>query len=198
MMHSRKLLYSAVLAATLCLVVVPLNASKKKNPSRVEIKDVVELVSNSLAQACATEQNKKMCDALKEVNLTLHTEVDKDGKVGVSIFGISLGGHKEKDTYNEFSLILKLPPPAEVRVLESVNVSNALIQAFQNFWEASVAAKNGKFRLTATGFYLELGFTVQFGPSGDTSGFSLVPIFPAIAGKVERRDVQTIRFTFGT
>jgi hypothetical protein len=197
MMNRRTLVHSTVVAATLLVVAAPLNAAKKKNPPRAEIKDVVELVTNSLAQACATEQNKKMCDTLAEINLTLHTELDKDGKVGVSIFGISLGGHREKDTYNEFSLTLRLPPPAEVRTAETVKVSDALIQAFQNFLDASAAAKNGKFRLTATGFYLELGFTVQYGVSGGTSGFSLIPIFPDIAGKVERKDVQTIRFTFG-
>jgi hypothetical protein len=198
MNFDRKFLSSTVFLAALFLAGGSLDASKKKNPPRAEVKDVVELVSNSLAQACAAEENKDMCGKLREIVLTLHTEIDKDGKVGVTIFGFSIGGHREKDTYNEFSVTLRLPPPeATLSPTKGVKVSDALIQAFKNFLDASAAARNGKFALTATGFYLELGFTVQYGGGVDTSGLNLVPISPDISGKVERRDVQSIRFTFG-
>lgn len=201
MNFDRKVLSSTVFVAALFLAVGCLDASTKKNsknnPPRAEVKDVVELVSNSLAQACAAEENKNMCGKLSEIVLTLHTEIDKDGKVGVTIFGFSIGGHREKDTYNEFSVTLKLPPPEAALIpTKGVKVSDALIQAFKNFLDASAAARNGKFALTATGFYLELGFTVQSGGGVDTSALNLVPISPDISGKVERKDVQTIRFTF--
>lgn len=189
---------SSVVVAALFLAVGSLDASKKKSPPRAEVKDVVELVSNSLAQACAAEENKNMCGKLSEIVLTLHTEIDKDGRVGVTLFGFSIGGHREKDTYNEFSVTLKLPPAeAALTPTKGVKVSDALIQAFKNFLDASAAARNGKFALTATGFYLELGFTVQYGGGVDTTGLNLVPVSPDISGKVERRDVQIIRFTFG-
>lgn len=202
MNFDRRVLSSTVFVAALLLAVGSLDASTKKNPKnnppRAEVKDVVELVSNSLAQACAAEENKNMCATLSEIVLTLHTEIDKDGKVGVTIFGFGIGGHREKDSYNEFSVTLKLPPPEAALVpTKGVKVSDALIQAFKNFLDASAAARNGKFALTATGFYLELGFTVQHGGGVDTSGLNLVPISPDISGKVERKDVQTIRFTFG-
>lgn len=198
MNFDRKALSSSVVVAALFLAVGSLDASKKKSPPRAEVRDVVELVSNSLAQACAAEENKSMCGKLSEIVLTLHTEIDKDGRVGVTIFGISIGGHREKDTYNEFSVTLKLPPAeAALTPTKGVKVSDALIQAFKNFLDASAAARNGKFALTATGFYLELGFTVQYGGGVDTTGLNLVPVSPDISGKVERRDVQTIRFTFG-
>ena len=198
MNFDRKVLSSTVALATLFLAGGSADASKKKNSPRAEVKDVVELVSNSLAQACAAEENKDMCGKLSEIVLTLHTEIDKDGKVGVTIFGFGIGGHREKDTYNEFSVTLRLPPPeAALTPTKGVKVSDALIQAFKNFLAASAAARNGKFALTATGFYLELGFTVQYGGGVDTSGLNLVPISPAISGKAERKDVQSIRFTFG-
>jgi len=198
MNFDRRVLSSTVFVAALFLAVGSLSASKKNNPPRAEVKDVVELVSNSLAQACAAEENKNMCGKLSEIVLTLHTEIDKDGKVGVTIFGFSIGGHREKDTYNEFSVTLKLPPlEAALSPTKNVKVSDALIQAFKNFMEASAAARNGKFALTATGFYLELGFTVQYGGGVDTSALNLIPVSPEISGKLERRDVQTIRFTFG-
>lgn len=198
MNFDRKALSSSVVVAALFLAVGSLDASKKKSPPRAEVRDVVELVSNSLAQACAAEENKNMCGKLSEIVLTLHTEIDKDGRVGVTIFGFSFGGHREKDTYNEFSVTLKLPPAeAALTPTKGVKVSDALIQAFKNFLDASAAARNGKFALTATGFYLELGFTVQYGGGVDTTGLNLVPVSPDISGKVERRDVQTIRFTFG-
>ena len=198
MNFDRKVLSSTVVLAALFLAGGSVEASKKKNPPRAEVKDVVELVGNSLAQACAAEENKNMCSKLSEIVLTLHTEIDKDGRVGVTIFGFSIGGHREKDTYNEFSVTLRLPPQeAALSPTKGVKVSDALIQAFKNFLDASAAARNGKFALTATGFYLELGFTVQYGGGADTSGLSLVPISPDISGKVERKDVQSIRFTFG-
>jgi hypothetical protein len=198
MNFDRKALSSSVVVAALFLSVGSLAASKKKSPPRAEVKDVVELVSNSLAQACAAEENKNMCGKLSEIVLTLHTEIDKDGRVGVTLFGFSIGGHREKDTYNEFSVTLKLPPAeAALTPTTGVKVSDALIQAFKNFLDASAAARNGKFALTATGFYLELGFTVQYGGGIGTTGLNLVPVSPDISGKVERRDVQTIRFTFG-
>lgn len=197
MNFDRKALSSSVVVVALLLAVGSLDASKKKSPPRAEVKDVVELVSNSLAEACAAEENKNMCGKLSEIVLTLHTEIDKDGKVGVTLFGFSIGGHREKDTYNEFSVTLKLPPAeAALTPTKGVKVSDALIQAFKNFLDASAAARNGKFALTATGFYLELGFTVQYGGGVGTTGLNLVPVSPDISGKVERRDVQTIRFTF--
>jgi len=198
MNFDRKVLSSTVFVAALLLAVGSSSAAKKKNPPRAAVKDVVELVSNSLAQACAAEENKNMCGKLSEIVLTLHTEIDKDGKVGVTIFGFGIGGHRQKDTYNEFSVTLKLAPlEAALSPTTGVKVSDALIQAFKNFLDASAAARNGKFALTATGFYLELGFTVQYGGGVDTSALNLVPVSPEISGKVERRDVQTIRFTFG-
>lgn len=198
MNFDRKVLSSTVVLAALFLAGGSVDASKKKNPPRAEVKDVVELVGNSLAQACAAEESKNMCSKLSEIVLTLHTEIDKDGKVGVTIFGFSIGGHREKDTYNEFSVTLRLPPPeAALSPTKGVKVSDALIQAFKNFLDASAAARNGKFALTATGFYLELGFTVQYGVGADTSGLNLVPISPDISGKVERKDAQSIRFIFG-
>jgi hypothetical protein len=198
MNFDRKVLSSTVVLATLFLAGGSVDASKKKSPPRAEVKDVVELVSNSLAQACAAEENKNMCGKLSEIALTLHTEIDKDGKVGVTIFGFGIGGHREKDTYNEFSVTLRLPPPeAALSPTKEAKVSEALMQAFKNFLDASAAARNGKFALTATGFYLELGFTVQYGGGVDTSGLNLVPISPDISGKVERKDVQSVRFTFG-
>lgn len=198
MNFDRRVLSSSVVLAALFLAGGSIDASKKKNAPRAEVKDVVELVSNSLAQACAAEENKDMCETLSGIVLTLHTEIDKDGKVGVTIFGFSIGGHREKDTYNEFSVTLRLPPPqAALSPTKGAKVSDALIQAFKNFLDASAAARNGKFALTATGFYLELGFTVQYGGGVDTSGLNLVPISPDISGKVERKDVQSIRFTFG-
>jgi hypothetical protein len=194
----RRVWSSTLVLAALFLAGGSVDASKKKNPPRAEVKDVVELVSNSLAQACTAEENKNMCSKLSEIVLTLHTEIDKDGKVGVTIFGFSIGGHREKDTYNEFAVTLRLPPAeAALSPTKEVRVSDALIQAFKNFLDASAAARNGKFALTASGFYLELGFTVQYGGGVDTSGLNLVPISPDISGKVERKDVQSIRFTFG-
>ena len=198
MNFDRKALSSSLVVAALFVAVGSLDASKKKSPPRAEVKDVVELVSNSLAQACAAEENKNMCGKLSEIVLTLQTEIDKDGRVGVTLFGFSIGGHREKDTYNEFSVTLKLPPAeAALTPTKGVKVSDALIQAFKNFLDASAAARNGKFALTATGFYLELGFTVQYGGGVGATGLNLVPVSPDISGKVERRDVQTIRFTFG-
>ena len=53
----------------------------------MEVQKVVDWVSNSLAKACTSDEDTaKVCSTLPDVTLTLHTEVDKDGKIGVSIF----------------------------------------------------------------------------------------------------------------
>jgi len=179
-------------------VAPPTQLYAKKKPTATkpaEIGKVIALVSNSLAKACATDK----CTTLSEIELTLHTEVDADGRVGVSIFGISFGGHREKDSYNEFSV--KLAPPsgneASFSAITADQVSQKLVDALKNFSDASIAAKSGQYPLEAKGFYLELGFTVVYGADANTSGLSLVPISPDISGKIDRKDVQTIRLTFG-
>jgi hypothetical protein len=194
MIRQNTLLLSSI-ALVLAFGSTPLHAEKKAPPKPITITEVVAKVSNSLATACKTSD----CAALTGVDLTLHTEVDKDGHVGVSIFGISLGGHREQDSYNEFSLHLAPPdhnaPP--LSSMQSVNVSEALVNALKAFADASVAAKKGDYPLVAGGFYLELSFTVQYGVSGDTSGLSLIPIYPDVSGKIDKKNVQTVRLTFG-
>jgi hypothetical protein len=174
-----------------------LNAAKKDPPKQIQIAEVVKVVSNSLAQACSGPNNHA-CDTLSGVDLTLHTEVDKDGRIGISIFGIGIGGHREKDSYHEFSVHLVPPgPQAALRPMTEQDVSKQLSDALKAFADASLAAHDGKFPLTAQGFYLELGFTVQYGADANSSGISLIPIFPDVSGKIDRKDVQTIRLTFG-
>lgn len=130
--------------------------------------------------------------------MTLHTEVDKDEKIGVSIFGISLGGHREKDTYNEFSVTLKRPESlAALSAAEKPKSPEQLVKAFRSYLQIKKTAAAGQYPLATSGFYVEVGFTVQQGGDIDSSGLTLIPISPDIAGKVEKRDVQTIRFTFG-
>jgi hypothetical protein len=174
-----------------------LHAGKKKPPKQIQITEVVKVVGNSLAQACSGSNNHA-CETLSGVDLTLHTEVDKDGRIGVSIFGIGIGGHREKDSYHEFSVHL-VPPGAQaaLRPMTEQDVSKQLSDALKAFADASVAAHDGEFPLTAQGFYLELGFTVRYGADANSSGISLIPIFPDISGKIDRKDVQTIRLTFG-
>jgi hypothetical protein len=176
---------------------VQLSAAKKNPLKSIEIAEVVTVVSNSLAEACMGASNHT-CDTLTGVDLTLHTEVDKDGRIGVSIFGIGIGGHREKDTYHEFSVHL-VPPgtQASLRPMSEHDVSQRLADALKAFAEASVAAHDGKFPLTAQGFYLELGFTVEYGADANSSDISIIPIFPDISGKIDRKNVQTVRLTFG-
>ena len=52
----------------------------------MEVQKVVDWVSNSLAKACTSDDDTaKICSTLSDVTLTLHTEVAKDGKIGVSV-----------------------------------------------------------------------------------------------------------------
>lgn len=196
-----------VFVTSIPFVVLPRsNAETKKNqpkknqpPPFMEVQKVVDWVSNSLAKACASDDDTaRICSTLSDVTLTLHTEVDKDGKIGVSIFGVSLGGHREKDTYNEFSVTLKRPESvAALSAAKNLKLPEQLVQAFRSYLQIKKTAAAGQYPLTTSGFYVELGFTVQKGGDIDSSGLTLVPISPDIAGKVEKRDVQTIRFTFG-
>jgi hypothetical protein len=194
-MFARKVTVTAVLLAALILTSSPLFAKKKPKPEKLpEISKIVSMVSNSLATACGADK----CKNLSEVDLTLHTEVDADGRIGVSIFGFNFGGHRERDSYNEFSLKLGLPgnqvAPAAI---DQDQISKKLVEALKNFADASMAARNGQLPLEAQGFYLELGFTVVYGGDANTSALALVPISPDISVKIDRKDVQTIRLTFG-
>jgi hypothetical protein len=201
MMDRRRLAWAAFVAGITFVVLPRLNAEKKKNqsPPFMEVQKVVDWVSNSLAKACTSDDDTaKICSTLSAVTLTLHTEIDKDGKIGVSIFGISLGSHREKDTYNEFSVTLKRPESAAaLSAAEKLKLPEQLVMAFRNYLQIEKAAAAGQYPLTTSGFYVELGFTVQKGGDIDSSGLTLIPITPDIAGKVEKKDVQTIRFTFG-
>ena len=200
-MDRKRLAWAAFVAGIPFVVLPRLNAEKKKNqsPPFMEVQKVVDWVSNSLAKACTSDDDTaKICSTLSDVTLTLRTEVDKDGKIGVSIFGISLGGHREKDTYNEFSVTLKRPESvAALRATEKLKLPEQLVKAFRSYLQIKKSAAAGQYPLTASGFYVELGFTVQKGGDIDSSGLTLIPISPDIAGKVEKKDVQTIRFTFG-
>lgn len=191
---------TAVLIALLACPTV--SFAKKQNPPKpVSIADVVSKVSNSLAKACQKSDPNAAnpCGALAGVDITLHTEVNKDGSVGVSIFGISISAHREKDSYNEFSLHLAPPgaTPPSMTASQTADVSEQLVSALKAFSDASVAAQKGDYPLTAKGFYLELSFTVQYGGSIDTSGLTLIPIYPDVSGKIDKKFVQTIRLTFG-
>ena len=200
-MDRRRLAWAAFVAGIPFVVLPPLNAEKKKNqsPPFMEVQKVVDWVSNSLAKACTSDDDTaKICSTLSDVTLTLHTEIDKDGKIGVSIFGISLGGHRATDTYNEFSVTLKRPESvAALSAAEKLKLPEQLVRAFRSYLQIKKTAAAGQYPLTTSGFYVELGFTVQKGGDIDSSGLTLIPISPDIAGKVEKRDVQTIRFTFG-
>jgi len=193
----RRLIVIAVLTSIIAFTPNPLLAKKKpttKPDKPPEISDIVALVSNSLATACAANN----CKGLSEIDLTLHAEVDKDGRIGISIFGIDFGGHREKDTYSEFSV--KLAPPSENQVSpNAINpdlVSKQLVAALKNFADASKTALIGKFPLEAQSFYLELGFTVTWGGDANTTGLSLTPISPDISGKIDKKNVQTIHLVF--
>src|SRR5713226_6762439 len=75
-----KLIIAMVLTGALAGTPSPLFAKKKPKAEKPpEISQVVALVSNSLATACVADK----CKGLSEVDLTLHTEVDKDGRIGV-------------------------------------------------------------------------------------------------------------------
>jgi hypothetical protein len=192
----RRAIAATVLVTACAFTPCALYAKKKPKPEKPpEISKIVSMVSNSLATACGADK----CKTLSEIDLTLHTEVDKDGRVGVTIFGINFGGHREKDSYNEFSLKLALPTGNQVSpaAITSDQVSQKLVDALKNFADASMAAKSGKLPLEAQGFYLELGFTVVYGADANTSALSLVPVSPDISGKIDHKDVQTIRLTFG-
>lgn len=200
-MNRRGLAWTAFVTAIPFVVLPRLNDEKTKNqsPPFMEVQKVVDWVSNSLAKVCASDDDTaRICSTLSDVTLTLHTEVDKDGKIGVSIFGISLGGHREKDTYNEFSVTLRRPESlAALSAAENLKLPEQLVKAFRSYLQIKKTAAAGRYPLTTSGFYVEVGFTVQQGGDIDSSGLTLIPISPDIAGKVEKRDVQTIRFTFG-
>jgi hypothetical protein len=183
----------SLLAATTCV-----EAAKKKPPKPVQVSEVVSIVSNSLSDACGKVDSPIICKDLTGVDITLHTEIDKDGHIGVSIFGVSIGGHREQDVYNEFSVHLGPPQPeTSARPLKKEDISSQLSAALRAYADAATAAKTGQYPLDAKCFYLEVSFTVQYGGGVDTSGLSLTPISPDISGKIERKNVQTIRLSFG-
>jgi hypothetical protein len=169
-MNPRNIVLLTAVSIGLMANPVLLQAKKKTPPKPIPITDVVTKVSNSLAVACKKTDLGDPCSALTGVDLTLHTEIDKNGSVGVSIFGISISGHREKDSYNEFSVHLAPPGPTAptMSAAQSANVSEQLVNALKAFADASLAAKKGDYPLTAEGFYLELSFTVQYGGSVDT------------------------------
>jgi hypothetical protein len=193
-MLARNVMVPAVLLTALILTSSPLSAKKKPKPEKLpEISNIVSMVSNSLAKACGVDK----CKSLSEVDLTLHTELDANGRIGVTIFGFSFGGHREKDAYNEFSIKLTLPTGNQVSpaAISEDQISQKLVDALKNFADASIAAKNGQLPLEAQAFYLELGFTVVYGGDAKLS-LTLVPISPDISGTIDHKDVQTIRLTF--
>jgi hypothetical protein len=183
----------SLLAAT-----TSVQAKEKKPPKPAQISEVVSMVSDSLADACSKSDSPTACKDLAGVDITLHTEIDKDGHIGVSIFGISLGGHRESDKYNEFSVHLAPPTPGAVMpAAKRQDISSQLSAALRAYADATTAAKAGQYPLETKCFYLEVSFTVQYGVSGDTSGLSLIPIYPDVSGKVDRKNVQTVRLSFG-
>lgn len=155
------------------------------------------MVTDSLADACGKADSPAACKDLAAVDITLHTEIDKDGHIGVSIFGISLGGHRESDKYNEFSVHFAPTTPGVMPAAKQQDISAQLSAALKAYADAATAAKAGQYPLDAKCFYLEVSFTVQYGVAGDTSGLSLIPIFPDVSGKVDRKNVQTVRLSFG-
>ena len=174
--------------------------ASKKNPQKpIPISQVVSVVSNSLADACGKSDSPPACKDLSGVDITLHTEIDKDGHIGVSIFGVSIGGHREKDTYDEFSIHLAPPQPGAVApALKTEDISKQLSSALTAYADAATAAKNGKYPLDTKCFYLEISFAVTYGGGVDTSGIAVSPIAPDISGKIDKKNVQTVRLTFGT
>jgi hypothetical protein len=176
---------------------VPGRAEKKKPAKPAKISEVVAIVTDSLADACGKNDSPAACKDLAGVDVTLRTETDKDGHIGVSIFGVSIGGHRESDIYNEFSVHLAPPQGVTMAAVQSQNISAQLSAALKAYAEAATAARSDKYALNAKCFYLEVSFTVQYGGGIDTSGLSIVPVSPDVSGKIERKNVQTIRLTFG-
>jgi len=136
---------------------------------------------------------------LQSVQLTLHTQAERDATGKVRVLLMSLGGGPGASASQELVLTLIPPKPrAEPRtaLVPPPTAADSIVGFIQAAAEAVKAAESGKPPLEAKTLTLDLAFTVTQSASGGLQ-FEVGFVSANVGGEVRSASEQRIKITFG-
>lgn len=134
---------------------------------------------------------------LQTVQLTLHTQVQKDATGKISILVVSVGGGEGASASQDLILTLTPPKADRMRPLTGTptTVADSIVELIQEAAQAAENAKKGPFPLEAKKLTLELAFTVTNSLEGGLK-FNLGSVSADVGGSVKNAAQQKITITF--
>jgi hypothetical protein len=136
---------------------------------------------------------------LQSVQLTLHTQAEKDATGKVKVLFIGFGGGPGTSASQEVVLTLVPPKPkpeARPAFAPAPTAAGTIVGFIQAAAQAVRAAEGGKPPLEARSLTLDLTFTVTQSASGGLQ-FDFGPVTASVAGDTRNSSEQRIKITFG-
>lgn len=163
-------------------------------PPGSALQDVLVGVQTGLQSA---QSNLAMANlpTLDSVQLTLHTQVDKDATGKVKIFVISFGGGTAASNAQEIVLNLVPPDPATRAPIPVNTLADQLAALIQQAAVSVNAAKSGPVPLSAESVSVEIDLVLTNSGSGGVS-LQLAPVSIDLGGDLKRQLVQKVKVTF--
>ena len=136
---------------------------------------------------------------LQSVQLTLHTQAEKDATGNVKVLFISLGGGPAASASQELVLTLIPPKPkseAKPAFVPPPTAADSIVGFIQAAAQAVRTAESGKPPLEAKSLTLDLAFTVKQSASGGLQ-FDVGIVSANVTGDTKNSSEQRIKITFG-
>jgi hypothetical protein len=134
---------------------------------------------------------------LKSVQLTLHTQVEKDATGKITIYVISFGGGPSVSSSQDLVLTLTPPEPKPIRAVAGAlpTVADSIVELITKAAEVVDRAETGTPSLQAKSLTLELAFTVTRSVKGGLQ-FNLGMVSADVGGSIKDASQQRITITF--
>lgn len=191
--------FLCAVAAVLPLLSCASSGAQPATPaSRMSLDSVLMEVQGALQTAQAVLAASSL-PPLQSVQLTLHTQAEKDATGKVSMLFIGFGGGPGASASQELVLTLIPPKPrqeARSAFVPAPTAADSIVGFIQAAAQAVKTAESGQPPLEARSLTLDLAFTVTQSASGGLQ-FDFGTVSANLSGDAKSSSEQRIRITFG-
>ena len=175
------------------------DAQTAKPASGTSLDSVLTEVQGALQRAQAVLAASDL-PPLQSVQLTLHTQAEKDATGKLKVLFISFGGGQGASASQELVLTLIPPKPgAEPRtafLARPATAADSIVGFIQASAQAAKTAESGTPPLEAKSLTLDLAFTVTQALGGGLQ-FDFGTVSADVTGDTKNSSAQRIKITFG-
>ena len=190
MLHIKSFIYLAVSIAC-CTACVPTKPDKQD--ARAEVGSVIQEIKAALSDVQTTLVNGDL-PPLKEVKLSLKTELSKKAGGKISFFVVSMGGDWESTKAQSIDITLIPPKPGNPQLVATESVTQLLEDAIISAAKGVKDANEG-IPLHFHSLSVSLNFTVKYDGSAGAKP-TIEPVTIEASGSVTKSAVHALTVTF--